>query len=418
MKKSVLPDLNARFSTWLLRPYLDLCCTPIGRTRPLHVQNLEQCWRSFADPCVAAFTPQRALASGFRTQLANEAGPSYDLSDPRDLAPELRTRRWSEVCNALDEWPSLSVDQSCRLAVLLHSLCFYRPLIELIPNVDFVADCAEPKTLRLAFLGASAAFIHHLPHRTSDYHSADLSIFEDIAINTSCPSVAFDAAIRVFVHKAKTRRSLQDLVNWGDRLEIALRRALDGADKFKTELLKSRFYRAMGFLPQRNCDRGALIDTMDLAERHARNAMPTSEAEQLLYLENLHAVLESRTKEALWLNDMDAALSRSLEIVEIDPCDSKAWVEVGEVHCRREDWAAASRAYVTAAMLGPPANAVARYMAGICFRKLGIDALAAYFLKETLEMDPLGISSRYEIDELRDSGCQAALKEWNHSTSV
>jgi tetratricopeptide (TPR) repeat protein len=123
--------------------------------------------------------------------------------------------------------------------------------------------------------------------------------------------------------------------------------------------------------------------------------------------------MESRTKEALWLGDKDEALSRSLKVIEVDPCDSKAWAELGEIHYLRHELKEASEAYLTAAMLGPPASAVGRYMAAVCFRRLGQDRLAAFFFKDTLECDPLGISPRHRINELPNIAVLDALKSWN-----
>lgn len=39
--------------------------------------------------------------------------------------------------------------------------------------------------------------------------------------------------------------------------------------------------------------------------------------------------------------------------------------------------------------------------------------LAALFLKDTLECDPLGISPRHRINELPNVAVLAALKSWN-----
>src|SRR5437764_4701089 len=66
---NTLLALDSRFSTWLLRPYLDLADFNGG---PLHAQNLEACWRSFIEPASPPFIPQRALSPGFRIQLARE----------------------------------------------------------------------------------------------------------------------------------------------------------------------------------------------------------------------------------------------------------------------------------------------------------------------------------------------------------
>ncbi len=406
-----MPALDARFSTWLLRPYLDLADFNGG---PLHAQNLEECWRAFVEPDGSPFIPQRALPPGFRIQLAGEAGQAYAVADPRDLPESLRSDRWRRLCVALDEWTLLRGEEKSRLACLLHSMCLYQPLLALIPHHHFAAGRADLDTVRLAFWRASANFIHHLPERTSDYPTADMSVFEDIALNapTAAPE-CFSATAKVLVHRAKNRCEIADLIRWSNRFETALARTIADADEFSTGLFTSRFYRGLGFLPQLSGDRNEMTRTMDLAESHARKIKPGSPAQHILYRENLHAVMESRTKEALWLGDKDEALSRSLEVIEVDPCDSKAWAELGEIRYLRHELKEASEAYSTAAMLGPPASAVGRYMAGICFRRLGQDMLAALFLKDTLECDPLGISPRRRINELPNVAVLDALKSWN-----
>jgi tetratricopeptide (TPR) repeat protein len=406
---------RSQYSFWLLRPYLDLGPLEEG---PLHARNVEACWRAFVEFDSPPFIPQRALPSGFREQLVDETGGGYCLSDPRQLPEDLRTDRWRILCEAVARWSDLSDDRKCRLASLLHSMCLYKPLLELIPVSDFFeAHGSAPHTIALAFWRASANFVQNLPARTAEYYGADISIFENIAINAiDAIPTGFNATTKVFVHKAKTGASVAELVAWSRRLETAMTFATRYADEFTAELLISRFYRAMGFLPQRLDDRNELVRLMDLSELHAVNMNPRTPEQQLLYRENLHAVMESRTKEALWLGDKDQALIRSLKVIEVDSYDSKAWVELGEVRYLREEWQEAAQAYATAAMLGPPASAVGRHMAGMCLRKLGQDLIAALFFKDTLEFDPVGISPRKEIHDLPDLAVLRGLKEWSRKT--
>jgi hypothetical protein len=54
-------------------------------------------------------------------------------------------------------------------------------------------------------------------------------------------------------------------------------------------------------------------------------------------------------------------------------------------------------------------------MAAVCFRNLGLDFLAAFLFKETLEIDPLGISPREEIFDLPNVEILSTLKEWARS---
>lgn len=401
-----------RLATWLLRPYIDLGPFVMG---PLYARGIEEYWRAFIDPQHPRFALQRTLPPAFRAQLIAESGrPEYLVSDPRELPEDLRTDRWSAVCYALDHWHELPIERKRALVLLLHSLCLYGPVLELVPEFDVHAIRSDAADVELSYWRASARYVLGVPSRIADYGAADMSAFEAIAVDAAdAIPAAFNAAVKVFVHKAKTGAAPRNLAQWSARLERALADAVSKLDQFNGELLTSRFYRAMGFLPQKHGDRAEVVRLMNLAERHARKMKPATSAQQLLYLENLHPVLESRTKEALWLGDRELALKRALRVVKLDAYDSKTWVELGEVRMARQEWALAAEAYVCAALLGPPASAIGRYMAGICFRKGGQDMLAAFFFKDALEVDPLGISPHNEIGKLPDAAVLKALKEWS-----
>lgn len=401
-----------RLAAWLLRPYIDLGPCGMG---PLHARGIEEYWRAFTDPGVPAFALQRTLPPVFREQLLVEAGRrEFLVGDPRELPANLRTDRWSALCEALERWPGLAIERKRALVLLLHSLCLYEPVLRLVPEFDPRRLGDDRPDIELSYWRASARYVLGVPSRVADYREADLSVFE--AIVTDAPDAvpaAFNSAVKIFAHRAKTGASAGELAAWSARLERALADALPRVDGFTRDLLASRFYRVLAFLPQRHGDRAEVVRVMDLAERHARRMEPRSAAQELLYLENLHPVMESRTKEALWLGDRDLALQRALEVAKLDPYDSKAWVELGQVRMARTEWARAAEAYVGAAMLGPPASAIGRHMAGLCLRRCGQDVLAAFFFKDTLEVDPLGISPHDEIRELADSALSKVLKEWS-----
>ena len=82
---------------------------------------------------------------------------------------------------------------------------------------------------------------------------------------------------------------------------------------------------------------------------------------------------------------------------------------------RRKEWQEAAQAYAVAGMLGPPASAVGRHMAGVCLGELGQHLLAATFF-DAVELDPLGMSPREEIHDLPDLAVLKALKEWSRTT--
>jgi len=121
----------------LLRPFVDLEPCPVG---PLYARGIEFYWNAFVDEGVTSFVLQRTLSPAFRTQLAKEIGISQTgMTEPQNLCEELQTERWKLLCHATGEWSDLSPKQKCRLVLLLHSLCFYRAIERLVPEVDFEA---------------------------------------------------------------------------------------------------------------------------------------------------------------------------------------------------------------------------------------------------------------------------------------
>ena len=392
------------FCAWLLRPYLDLGAYERG---PLHVQRVEACWNSFSNPDTPYFVAQRSLVPAFRSELAKEAArPECAAGDPRALPPDARTDRWRELCDACEGWDDLSGDRQARLAALLHALCLYDAVLKVAPAGTPADDAAA----EVAFWRAFAHYMTRLPDHS--LVGADLSQFEALALSTGSGVWRFNGALRVFVEKAKTGDPQGDLGTWGQHLERALADCLCGRSAFERELLQSRFHRALGFIPQRQGDRSGTVRMMDQAERHAMAVPPATPAEKILHLENLHALMESRAKEAIWLGDLDLALSRARRVTEVDPFDSKAWTELGQVRMKRGEWLPAAEAYAVAAILGPPASAIGRYMAGTCLQRLGQPMLSALLFKDTLEIDPLSISAREAMDKLPLEGLRSAVGEW------
>jgi tetratricopeptide (TPR) repeat protein len=256
--------------------------------------------------------------------------------------------------------------------------------------------------------------MHEFPSYNADYSNADLSELEEIA--SSAPRdhvVAFNGSLKILVHKAKTEASTDELMESRVRSEKVLEAILPKQDDFTRALLTSRFYRAAAFIPQRQGDRAEVVRMMDLAERYALAMVPVNPAQKLLQLENLYPVIESRTKEAIWLGDMDLALARAERLIDLDSYDSRAWLELGEVRLERNETAHAAEAYAVAATLGPPSTAIGRHMAGLCFRDLGQPLLAAYFFQAAVETDSRAISPHDEIQRLPEMPVLAALKEWS-----
>jgi|SRR6266566_2426071 len=397
---------------WLLRPFIDLEPCKHG---PLCARGVEHYWLALADAHRPRFVLQRMLPRPFRNLLLSEAGlPEYRVDDPRDLAPARRSSRWSFLCERLDLWPELGTDQQCRLILILQALCFYSLILDRIPEIGEVEISADADRVELAYRRACARYMLGLPDRVADYDDADLTELEGIAITAGRGhAVALNAAMMVLVHRAKVGAPAEDLNEWRARAERNLEAALANRDDFTSALLLSRFHRAAAFVPQRQGKHAEVRRMMDLAEQYARAMIPTDEAQNLLRLENLYPVIESRTKEALWVGDLDLALVRAESLIDLDPYDSRAWLELGEVRLKRNEYANAAEAYAVAAMLGAPSSAVGCHMAGLCFRHAGAPLLAAFFFRASVQADSRAISPHHEIQRLPESPVLAALKEWS-----
>jgi tetratricopeptide (TPR) repeat protein len=298
----------------------------------------------------------------------------------------------------------------------LHASCFYSLILALIPQISEAELGTDPDRAELAYRRACARYVLGLRNRIANYGDADLSELKMLA--ASAPRdhpVAFNAAMMVLVHKAKVGEPAGELDAWRTQAERNLEVVLSKRDEFTSALLLSRFHRAAAFIPQRNGDRQQVTKLMDLAEKYALAMVPANEAQKVLQLENLYPVLESRTKEALWLGDLDLALVRAERLIELDGYDSRAWLELGEVRLRRGEYAPAAESYVVAATLGPPSTAIARHMAGLCFRHLGHPVLAALFFKGAIETDSFAISPHDQIHALPNLPALTALKQWSLS---
>jgi hypothetical protein len=171
--------LGTRFSVWLLRPYLDLGPLVVG---PLYARGVEEYWNAFNDPQNPPFCLQRTLSPAFRQQLIEESGRTeFSVEDPRDLPTSLRTARWAAVCDALATWHDLSVYQKCRMVLMLHSLCLYEAVLKLVPGFDGSVS-SDAMAVELGYWRASAEYALRVPNRISSYHTANLSVFEAIAL--------------------------------------------------------------------------------------------------------------------------------------------------------------------------------------------------------------------------------------------
>jgi tetratricopeptide (TPR) repeat protein len=155
----------------------------------------------------------------------------------------------------------------------------------------------------------------------------------------------------------------------------------------------SRFYRGVSFVPFLAKDRRQVVADMDRSEELAR-AVPADGAwETFLKAENLHACLESRSKEAFGLGELELAHRRTEEFLALDPYDPKSHIELAESLAKQDRPREAGDAYLRAARLGPLGTAIAYSMAGECYARAGESTLAEDCFVQSLRVDPYAISA-------------------------
>jgi tetratricopeptide (TPR) repeat protein len=355
---------------------------------PLYSQAIDHYWRSFEhSDHEGLFWIQRTLPRRFRNTLAREARAfSHLVEDPRAVPARLRSRRWEALCRAVESWSDLAPNRQVRLAALLHALCFYRVTLKLTNHRPIRLTSADG--VLLAYWRASARYMAELPRHVREYSSADMSAFERIARDgRRHPVMQFLASIKLLVHEAKTRARLDVLRTAAARSEGLLAAAARGPS-FYRRLYTSHFNRAVAMVSQAEAKPFDVARHMDLAERHARAMVPRSAAERVLRRENLHPVLESRLKEAIWRGQHERAVELARETVSIDPYDPKSWMELGEALALNDRLQEAAEAYASAAVLGPPASVIGLHMAGVCLKRAGSPQMAYTFFLQSVGRDP------------------------------
>ena len=360
---------------------------------PLYSQAIDHYWRSFERfDREGLFWIQRTLPRQFRNGVAREARAlSHVVEDPRAVPAHLRSERWETLCRAVDSWSDLPANRQVRLAGLLHALCFYRVTLRLTRHRPF--RLASPDDVLLAYWRASARYMAELPQHVREYSFADMGDFERIARDgRRHPVMQFLASIKLLVHEAKTRGRIDVLRAAAARSGGLLAEAARGPAFFH-HLYTSHFNRAVAMVSQAEAKPLDVARHMDLAERHARAMAPRSAAERVLRRENLHPVLESRLKEAIWRGRHERAVQLAREVLSIDPYDPKSWMELGEALALNDRLREAAEAYASAAVLGPPASVIGLHMAGVCFHRAGSPRMAYTFFLQSVGRDPSAQSS-------------------------
>jgi hypothetical protein len=394
----------------LFRPYLNL--SDPGRYTPLHA------WRApFAFDALQTknyyFRLQRTLPASFRNSLTEIGGlQDYNVDTPLRLSVELQTPRWSELCDQVKRFGTLSTLQRALVSNVLNTLGFFDMVLSLNPRRPISWD--EDGSL-LALTVAIAQYVNYLDGRNRDY---SIRVFEEIATHAPHQSVVrLIAILHMIVQNARLTKNVEAVGYWNEIGLACLNQLQAVVDPFMVAILSSRYYRGASFYGFMIGDPARVVADMNRAEMHANAAQSEGDPRRdIIRNENFYPLMESRSKEAIWIGDHDLAEARLRRVIEVDPYDAKIWIELAELLASTTRYREAAAAYHRAARLGPPGREIAWFMAGQCHEKLDETEMAMSCYWNALQIDPLGISSLQKLRTAAETANDQALAYWAQHT--
>ncbi|MCA2721859.1 MAG: tetratricopeptide repeat protein [Microcystis sp. M048S1] len=396
--------------TWSNRPFLDLGSFTSGA---IHILGIEYAYRNMLDS-TSTINPVTTLHPiSFRDSLIRETGFfQYGVNDPIELPLELRTERWKTLCDYLYSYQDLHSSVQEKVTSLLLSLCFHKAILKYVPERSNEVTFANFSLAKLSYIRAKAKLLCQLDIGTEE----NLKDFEYIVAQSSSDDQVFLASsIELTILYAKVFRNIDAAKHWRKIADKSLDHLVSSLSEFQFKLFKSNFHRAAVFIPLVQGKKKTVIREMDicqsLAEELTRECK--NETERIFAHENLTTVFESRTKEALWLGDIDLAEERAKKMVAMEPLYSRYRLQLGEILLKQNKFEEAAKIYRSATRLGPPGMAIAWFMAGQCHERLGEIDIACDCYLASLQMDELAISAVEKINKLAPRLGNSMLTDWS-----
>lgn len=358
----------------------------------LYAQNPWFAYGFAKEGAYPALDVQRIMPPAFRANLFHEAGrPEFDIRRPSELAPELRTPAWEQLCDWIASFPGDDPHRRLLTCKVLYHLGLRQQLFELLPERP-ASSLHDPHEFNQYVLRELAAYAELAGRRKPSSPQFRLELIDQ----PECPLfLRFTGATFAVTYAGRDSKSIPDAEKWRARAEELMPQVLSDPayTEFDRLMLQSRYYRAVGFLPFLQGDIPGLLEDMGKAETFARAIVATTPWQDHLRRENLHACMESRAKEALRLRDPELAHKRLKEALALDPYHPLSTIELAESLAQQGKYADAAAYYQRAARLGPYGTALAYNMAGECLRKAGDDALAEDCYLQALRVDPYAVSA-------------------------
>lgn len=328
------------------------------------------------------------MVNGFRQELHYLTALNFRdadlLNDERTSLDYLRgkSEQTDYLFEVYDSRERLSSLRLAQLARLLGSLGFYS---EAIRVTETPHRSLKKNSFEESYLAVTRLFLLSI-YQISEPIDLNLEIdetYKQLDLSEDLLRMRLTVGILGTIYNAN-KRQLQQVAWWREEAKRVLELILRSCEfsTFEKQLLTSRFYRASCYYPFLTDDRDLLVEEISLCEELARNLSPTSDFEKLIKYENIFPMCESVGRSWAALGEKEKALGYFREIVEqIDPYDSKAWVQYGDFLQNMGRDQEAREAFLNAACLGGPLTRIAWYRAGRSFERESAipEALECYF---------------------------------------
>ena len=367
---------------------------------------------------------QRAMPSNFREELLYASSPHTHFALERLLegtSLQFLKNRSDETDLLIDSFSrkeGLDTLQRSLLGRALGSLGFYKEGLEALPPINKASDW-EPED-EYAFctkLFLENVFLSGLG--TFNINEVEYG-FNKLSHRQESLRMKLMLTVLAVVHYGK-KKDISSISTWRERgfKLLSLIQDCSHFNLFEKTLLTSRFYRAMSYFPFLKRDDFLLRQETNYCESNARElfTFADDQKKQLLALENLFPALESVSRIYNSLGEKERAEKLMEEIIEkVDPHDSKAWIQLGDLREKRNDYAGALDAFQRAGLLQVPLGGLAWFRAGRVAEKLGDKKLAEDFYMNSLHLCPRGITPLKRLSKIATENSDDYLKAWSTVT--
>jgi tetratricopeptide (TPR) repeat protein len=378
--------------------------------------------RDRRDFCNESIYMQRAIVPSCQRELQCALWPSFEnltirvsTTHSHDLITGLSSANLESLKDLSRAAEGISVLDSIRIAKVWGAIGCYQRQLHVLAGIRNPCSDDELTLLQCARLSVLKQLTR--PGSNSEYEKQLEDLFSSVIQTTSLYTLRnrFLTSISAVVYYGR-REDYGNVQRWSTTAGQLVTFILDhfGRDSFESQLLTSRYHRAISYSAYLIDDKETLQKELTLFMDLATGLRPKSRIQKILARENLFASLETASRIYSKLNRHDDAQRTMLELVSCaDALDAKGWLQLGDLLSVHGDDLGALNAFMTAASIGFPHATIAWYRAARCFEKLGElrRAMSAHFL--SMIAWPAGVSPLARLYVLARKTGEQAIEQFS-----